>query len=58
MYKLGNKDEAVDAYLIGYKLSKTPAKVLAFVEKQAQEDADEDLRPFYSLVVTNINSIK
>ena len=58
MYKLGNKDEAVDAYLIGYRFSKTPAKVLAFVEKQAQEDADEDLRPFYSLVVTNINSMK
>ena len=55
LFKEGANDQAINAYLIAFKYAKNQDKLISFVEKQSQEDADLQLRPFYSQVLTAIS---
>ena len=58
LYKQGANEQAINAYLIAYKYAKNQDRLVIFVEKQAQEDPDLQLRPFYSQVLTAISQRK
>jgi hypothetical protein len=58
LFKQGASEQAVNAYLIAYKYAKNQDRLVIFVEKQAQEDPDLQLRPFYSQVLTAISQHK
>jgi hypothetical protein len=58
LFKQGSSEQAVNAYLIAYKYAKNQDRLIIFLEKQAQEDPDAQLRPFYSQVLTAISQRK
>jgi tetratricopeptide (TPR) repeat protein len=58
LFKQGLDEPAINAYLVAYKYAKNQDRLLIFVEKQAQEDVDVQLRPFYSQVINAINQRK
>ena len=58
LFKQGANEQAINAYLIAYKYAKNQDRLVAFVEKQAQEDPDVQLRPFYSQVLIAISQRK
>lgn len=55
LFKEGANESAINAYLIAFKYAKNQEKLVAFVEKQSQEDADLQLRPYYSQVLSAIS---
>ena len=58
LFKQGSNESAINAYLIAYKYAKNQDRLVIFVEKQAQEDPDVQLHPFYSQVLTAISQHK
>lgn len=58
LFKQGSSQPAINAYLVAYSFAKNQDRLMAFVEKQAQEDVDVQLRPFYSQVLVEINRRK
>ena len=55
LFKEGANESAINAYLVAFKYAKNQDKLVAFVEKQSQEDIDMQLRPYYSQVLTAIS---
>lgn len=55
LFKEGTNESAINAYLVAFKYAKNQDKLVAFVEKQSQEDVDIQLRPYYSQVLTAIS---
>lgn len=58
LFKEGATDQAINAYLIAFKYAKNQDRLVVFVAKQAQEDVDLQLRPFYSEVLTAISQAR
>jgi hypothetical protein len=55
LFKERANESAINAYLVAFKYAKNQDKLVAFVEKQSQEDVDMQLRPYYSQVLTAIS---
>lgn len=55
LFKEGANESAINAYLVAFKYAKNQNNLVAFVEKQSQEDVDMQLRPYYSQVLTAIS---
>jgi len=58
LFKQGLNEPAINAYLVAYRYAKNQDRLVVFVDKQAQEDVDVQLRPFYSQVLIAINQRK
>jgi len=58
LFKQGSNELAINAYLIAHKYAKNQDRLVIFVEKQAQDDPDVPLRPFYSQVLAAISQRK